>query len=532
MSRIISVIVSLVVMASLLVSSGLAQAATGIANPGFETGNFSGWSVSGSAQVVTGYGSYAPKEGNYFAIVWGGCATNTVSQSFTLSAGQKVSGWAFFKAEDYLPYNDYGQVILYVAPTNVVLFSRNVAAVGNYGGTPWTYWEYTAPFTGSYTLYANSTNVGDCALSSVLGVDAHQPALVTDSVPPTVSAAATPAPNGAGWNNSDATVTITASDADSGVQSVSYAVNGGPTVTTPGNSASVTFNADGVYVVAYNAKDNAGNTSATASITASVDETKPTISGSKAPLANGAGWNITDVTVTYTCADNLSGVASCASPETLSAEAAGQSATGTVTDAAGNTASVTVSGINIDKTNPTATITTPANSAVYVLNEAVAAAYSCADSLSGVVSCAGTVANGSNIDTSTVGTHSFTVTSVDAAGNSTSVTHGHSVHYTFSGFLPPLPRTGGTFKTGSTIPIKWQLTDANGNYINDLSTVVALIVNGSPPSGSGRTALRYDTTSNQYIFNWQTKGLTPGSYTIELKLSDGTMHTVTVELKP
>jgi hypothetical protein len=169
---------------------------------------------------------------------------------------------------------------------------------------------------------------------------------------------------------------------------------------------------------------------------------------------------------------------------------------------------------------------------VYVLNQAVAADYSCADGLSGVASCVGTVANGANIDTSSVGPHSFTATATDAAGNSSSVTHSYSVTYTFSGFLPPLPRTGGTFKTGSTIPIKWQLTDANGNYINDLSTVVSLTVNGNPPAATGRTALRYDTTDNLYIFNWQTKGLTPGSYTIALQLSDGTTHSVTVELKP
>ena len=39
--------------------------------------------------------------------------------------------------------------------------------------------------------------------------------------------------------------------------------------------------------------------------------------------------------------------------ETLSAEGAGQSASGTATDEAGNSASTTVSGINIDKTDPT-----------------------------------------------------------------------------------------------------------------------------------------------------------------------------------
>ena len=56
--------------------------------------------------------------------------------------------------------------------------------------------------------------------------------------------------------------------------------------------------------------------------------------------------------MSYTCADNLSGVASCGPDATLSSEGAGQSDTGTAVDNAGNTDTDTVSGIDIDLTAP------------------------------------------------------------------------------------------------------------------------------------------------------------------------------------
>src|SRR5437763_2202439 len=83
-----------------------------------------------------------------------------------------------------------------------------------------------------------------------------------------------------------------------------------------------------------------------------VDKTPPTITGAASPAANAAGWNNSDVTVSFTCADALSAVASCAGPTILTSDGAAQSVTGTASDNAGNTASATVSGINIDKSPP------------------------------------------------------------------------------------------------------------------------------------------------------------------------------------
>jgi hypothetical protein len=42
---------------------------------------------------------------------------------------------------------------------------------------------------------------------------------------------------------------------------------------------------------------------------------------------------------------------------------------------------------------------------------------------------------------------------------------------------------------------------------------------------------RYDATSEQYVFNWGTKGLEVGTYQLRIDLGDVTTNTVRVSLK-
>jgi hypothetical protein len=85
-----------------------------------------------------------------------------------------------------------------------------------------------------------------------------------------------------------------------------------------------------------------------------------------------------------------------------------------------------------------------------------------------------------------------------------------------------------------TIPIKFQLTDANGHFISSLGAITSLRVlnaqGANVLTNAGSTALRYDATANQFIANWQTKGLSAGTYTVTLVLADGTTHTKVVQL--
>jgi hypothetical protein len=96
-----------------------------------------------------------------------------------------------------------------------------------------------------------------------------------------------------------------------------------------------------------------GGLIASASVTYGiVDTTAPVISFVSRTPANSHGWNNGDVTVTWSCADSVSGPVDASVSQTVNSEGASQSATGTCRDHAGNSASDTQSGIKIDKTAP------------------------------------------------------------------------------------------------------------------------------------------------------------------------------------
>jgi hypothetical protein len=81
-------------------------------------------------------------------------------------------------------------------------------------------------------------------------------------------------------------------------------------------------------------------------------------------------------------------------------------------------------------TAPTVTITAPAANATYQQGQVVDASYTCQDGAYGpgiaAGGCAGTVANGSPVDTASAGSHSFSVTATSGDGQQTS----HTVSYT------------------------------------------------------------------------------------------------------
>ncbi|HEV2773812.1 MAG TPA: hypothetical protein VGV57_13470 [Thermoleophilaceae bacterium] len=62
-----------------------------------------------------------------------------------------MRGAAFFKANDYVLYDDDGDVRIVVTAdgSSTVLFRSSAAAVGSFGGTPWTNWSYTFEDSGT-----------------------------------------------------------------------------------------------------------------------------------------------------------------------------------------------------------------------------------------------------------------------------------------------------------------------------------------------------------------------------------------------
>ncbi len=228
-----------------------------------------------------------------------------------------------------------------------------------------------------------------------------------DLTPPTASVTRSVEANANGWNNTSVMANFSATDALSGI-------DGNATSFELFSAEVANQGASRVFT------DKAGN-SATVSITGvSIDRTPPQVNYSRAPLANAAGWNNTDVTATYSASDPISGIDGAAIVTQLFAlEGASQGGSHRFTDRAGNTATMYSDGINIDKTAPVVTVMrSPAPDASGWNDTDVTATWSASDALSGI--------NGSTSATHLFNTdgasQSATRSFSDRAGNSAAAT--------------------------------------------------------------------------------------------------------------
>jgi hypothetical protein len=148
------------------------------------------------------------------------------------------------------------------------------------------------------------------------------------------------------------------------------------------------------------------------------------------PPPNTNGWNNSAVTVSFAGTDHLSGsgIAGCTPNVVLSAQGASQIASGTCTSVAGLVSTPATDTVNIDLTPPVISIFSPVPNDGFVIGEAPTASYSCFDTLSGVATCAGPVANGAGINTTTLGAAPFSITGTDRAGNTASVSDNYNVN--------------------------------------------------------------------------------------------------------
>ena len=203
-----------------------------------------------------------------------------------------------------------------------------------------------------------------------------------------------------------------------------------------------------------------------------------------------------------------------------------------------NHGSSTVSVIVVDETDPTVTITTPPEGDVYTLGQVVLADYACTDEAggSGLASCVGAVADGTAIDTASVGPKTFTVNAEDNAGNVASATYNYSVVYDFSGFFPPVDNTPvfNMAKAGSAIPVKFSLNGDQGLSIfaagYPKSQPIACTTT-DPLDGieetvtAGASSLSYDATTDRYVYVWKTdRAWANTCRKLTVRLNDGTDH--------
>jgi len=164
--------------APMMLTAGPALAAP--FNLGFEDATLADWVGNGGTAFVTpALGAYTAQDGVIFGAVQAGQgedAFTTLSRSFTLKAGGTISGYAGFLANDYIPFNDSA----YVKVNDVNLLYWDVAAVGDFGSSGWTSFNFVAPTDGLYTLQLGVANHGDNELDSQAVIDAVR---VTGMVP-------------------------------------------------------------------------------------------------------------------------------------------------------------------------------------------------------------------------------------------------------------------------------------------------------------------------------------------------------------
>jgi hypothetical protein len=275
------------------------------------------------------------------------------------------------------------------------------------------------------------------------------------------------------------------------------------------------------------------------------DTTPPTVD-LRSP-ADGAVVSVGEaVVVDFSCADaGGSDLASCEGtvPDggVLDTSAPGSvGVTVTARDNAGNQTSVThtMTVVSSDLLAPTISLLRPLDGAVYLLDQQVRADYSCADAGgSGLVACAGPVADGAYLDTGSVGPRHFTVTAADGAGNNAAATARYQVIYDFEAFLRPVrnrPRVN-TWVAGRSVPIRFELDGNQGlDVIEDGWPQVAVVGCGftaEPEAGEPARQPRwfrelvYRKSKKRYAMVWQTERRWAGTCRqFMLKLKDGTVR--------
>jgi hypothetical protein len=402
-----------------------------------------------------------------------------------------------------------------------------------------------------------SDKAGNSAAVNVTGIN-------IDTTPPAIVANSTYTPNV--WTKQSVVVTFTCKDNLSGPTLNNPAVVGVPasgfTVTnSPGNPATttVTLTAEtaGTMLTA-NCQDLAGNNATAVQFgPIMIDKTPPTITATATangnPYSAGSWTSQPPVVVTFSCTDSLSGV----KPGSITANAnygsqGSYTANGSCQDNAGNTSTPYAFAVNIDTTVPGVMIASP-SAQNYLLNQTITPSFTCPDNLVGGDNVTCTAApSASPFAATPVGPGTFTVNAVDQAGNTANGNVNYLVVYNFTGFQAPLQAAtastaavqsdSGSFTIGTTVPVAWQLQDANNTYITDITTLTSIVAYSNatctgPASGAGTTLYNSSTNTswlnianNTFTFSWNTTGMTVGCYNLVVTTYDTLQWSTLVHL--
>jgi hypothetical protein len=348
----------------------------------------------------------------------------------------------------------------------------------------------------------------------------------SDTTPPVITPTVVGTLGENGWYTSNVTVSWIVQDGESTVSSKDGC--GLTTISTDTDGKTVTCSAT-----------SAGGTSSE-SVTIKRDATDPiNVAGTLARAADHNGWYNHSVGYQFDGDDATSGIASCTSGTYSGPDGTNLTVSGSCKDNAGNrSASVETAPFKYDETPPTnITFSGISGGDSFDFGDVPAQSSldcSATDATSGFESCSIVSGYGTS-----VGNHTLTAKAFDQAGNSATKTLSYSVvAWRLSGFYQPVDMNDvvNTVKNGSTVPLKFEVFKqlagtefTNTGIVNQPLTakqVSCTAFNGDPIDeielqATGATALRYDSTAGQFIYNWQTPKKPGACYSVTVGTEGG-----------
>lgn len=190
-----------------------------------------------------------------------------------------------------------------------------------------------------------------------------------------------------------------------------------------------------------------------------------------------------DVSFGFVCVSPASAIVSCEASQPMGSKldtfyAGPHTVWVTATDYEGRQTTATATYTVIDITKPHVIFTTPSEGATFEQGSSVTADYACADDPGGLGLfegyCFGTLPVGAPIDTSRLGTFSFSVTTVDKQFN----VDQEVVHYSVADRTPPTitfnsPADGASYTLGQQVWASYSCDDGNGSGMNGCKGDVA-----------------------------------------------------------
>lgn len=274
------------------------------------------------------------------------------------------------------------------------------------------------------------------------------------------------------------------------------------------------------------------------SLTLIGDAAPPTITAS-ATKANSTPytadtWTNQIVTVHFTCTDTGSGIASCPPDQVFNTDGV-FTATGTATDNANNSASVSFGPIKIDKTAPSLSPSVTPNPVL--LNGTATASAGATDSGSGIAS-----QSCGPVSTSTVGPKTVTCTATDQAGNSAVANASYQVNYNFIGFLFPIKNPPHLNVVLPGQPVIFRFTLGGNQGLNILAadnpqsrrvSCTTLEPIGAAKETYSRRDLVYNSRLGIYNYVWNTRVIWHGTCReFSMQLVDGQTYKAYVKFLP